>query len=70
VPRLRGVFAHLRRIKAPVFEIQMLPSSAPALQTLHIAGSGCALAQTLAPTQHDIDALMTSGLRLKRFIVD
>ncbi|KAJ1648296.1 hypothetical protein J3B02_001152 [Coemansia erecta] len=70
LPRLRGVFAHLRRIRAPVFDIQTLPSSAPALHTLHIAGSGCVLAQTLAPTQHDIDALMTSGLRLKRFIVD
>ncbi|KAJ1839958.1 hypothetical protein LPJ57_010700, partial [Coemansia sp. RSA 486] len=70
VPRLRGVFGQLRRIKAPVLDIQLLPSSAPRLQTLHIAGAGSALAQTLAPTQHDIDMLMTSGLRLKRFIVD
>ncbi|KAJ1718920.1 hypothetical protein LPJ53_006215, partial [Coemansia erecta] len=60
IPRLRGVFASLTHIRAPVFDIQSLPAGAPALHTLHIAGSGCALAQALAPNQRDIDALLTS----------
>ncbi|KAJ2844684.1 hypothetical protein IWW36_005086 [Coemansia brasiliensis] len=65
VPRLRGQFAQLVRIRAPMFDIQSLPACAPALRSLCITGSGGVLPQAMIPCARDIGALLASSLPLQ-----
>ncbi|KAJ2486570.1 hypothetical protein IWW37_005573 [Coemansia sp. RSA 2050] len=66
VPRLRGRFEYLARIKAPVFDVRSLPLRAPALRSLCLTGAGGAHVAALLPTKQEVDALRTSGQPLVR----
>ncbi|KAJ2645165.1 hypothetical protein GGF44_000142 [Coemansia sp. RSA 1694] len=70
MPRLRGRFEYLARVKAPVFDVRSLPLRAPALRSLCLTGTGGTHIAALLPTKQDIDALLApSGLPLVRVSV-
>ncbi|KAJ2347949.1 hypothetical protein GGH92_003002 [Coemansia sp. RSA 2673] len=66
IPRLRGRFDYLTRVKAPVFDIHSLPLRAPALRSLCLNGVGGTHVSALLPTKQEVDALLASGLPLTR----
>ncbi|KAI8319137.1 hypothetical protein GQ54DRAFT_313856 [Martensiomyces pterosporus] len=69
MPRMRGCFARLARIKAPALDTGSLRTTAPALRSLSITGTGRALAHMMLPTTHDIQSLLSSGLPLAHLSV-
>ncbi|KAJ2824570.1 hypothetical protein IWW50_003274, partial [Coemansia erecta] len=69
VPRLRGQFSRLARIRAPMFDIQSLPANAPVLRSLCITGSGGPLPHFMVPAQQHIDTLLASELPLKSVVI-
>ncbi|KAJ2103721.1 hypothetical protein IW146_008803 [Coemansia sp. RSA 922] len=66
IPRLRGRFDYLTRVRAPVFDIHSLPLRAPALRSLCLNGVGGTHFSALLPTKQEVDALRASGLPLTR----
>ncbi|KAJ2259038.1 hypothetical protein GGI13_000192 [Coemansia sp. RSA 455] len=66
IPRLRGRFDYLTRVRAPVFDIHSLPLRAPALRSLCLNGVGGTHVAALLPTKQEVDALLASGLPLTR----
>ncbi|ORX74501.1 hypothetical protein DL89DRAFT_264359 [Linderina pennispora] len=72
VPQLRGRFAKLVRIKAPVFDIGSLRANAPALRYLSITGTGGGSSDTgalMLPTGNDIRSLVSAGIPLQRAVI-
>ncbi|KAJ2068762.1 hypothetical protein GGH13_004785 [Coemansia sp. S155-1] len=66
IPRLRGRFDYLTRVRAPVFDIHSLPLRAPALRSMCLNGVGGTHVAALLPTKQEVDALLASGLPLTR----
>ncbi|KAJ1940930.1 hypothetical protein EC988_006896 [Linderina pennispora] len=74
VPQLRGRFAKLVRIKAPVFDIGSLRVNAPVLRYLNITGTGTGggssdTGASMLPTGNDIRSLVSAGIPLQRAVV-
>ncbi|KAJ1956190.1 hypothetical protein GGI12_005373 [Dipsacomyces acuminosporus] len=70
MPHLRGQFAKLVRIRAPMLDTRLLPAAAPALQSLNITCANGAFSPASVPSDQDVEELLDSDLPLHHICIN